>query len=40
MSDSKNREGFFNFLNNLFDPIDKRVGPDKLKYKPACDEDK
>jgi cytochrome c oxidase assembly factor 5 len=34
------RNKFFGFLNQVFEPIDRKIGPDKLKYKPACDEDK
>lgn len=34
------RDKFFGFLNTVFEPIDRKFGPDKLKHKPACDEDK
>jgi cytochrome c oxidase assembly factor 5 len=35
-----NREGFFSFLNGIFEPIDDKIGPSKRDYKPGCDEDK
>lgn len=34
------RERFFTKLNDIFEPLDEKLGPSKLKYKPGCDEDK
>lgn len=41
MSDENNNDRpFFSFINSVFEPIDKKIGPNKLEHKPACDGDK
>ena len=34
------KQRFFEKLNDIFDPIDEKIGPSRIKYKPGCDEDK
>jgi hypothetical protein len=30
-------EGFYGWLNRVFEPIDNAIGPSRSKFKPACE---